>query len=346
MSDSENRGSIIDSISTWIKLLALIVLVAEAIILFAMTKTPVESPIYHWYPFVMILFLVVIIAAVFVDRFYDRSSGKIVVEMEDKKVSVDPTKNKTNKIEEEPTKYTNSLLGYSFDNLDGNGWGKPQEITYKEYVKQIYLLDEINDEYFQSLVSASNPFGSLLFQANILKVQHETSIEIKMDELTSSESIEHTISKIIELKSLEGIQLNDEEVIGLRKQLNQTDQINAIGFEVSFTVMTFNKKDLDNNAVPLGLPNLFMTLSIGSKEPIESLTSTKDMILWTTKNKLKNVIIDGERINSFSIHRLYQLVQNEDCIYLCQAQWTPNLESAVFSWDELQKAFESFKIVK
>lgn len=344
MSDNENRGSIIDSISNWIKLLALIVLVAEAIILFAMTQTPVDSPIYHWYPFVMILFLVVIIVAVFVDRYFNHKSNPLVVKVEDKKLLVDPEKNKTKKTKEEPKKYTNSLLGYSFDKLERKGWGKPKEISFKEYVQQIYLVDNINEEYLQSLVSANNPFGSLIYQAKILKVQHEKSIEVKMDELTSSESIEHTLSKIIELKSQEGIQLNAEEVIKLRKQLNQTDQINTIGFDVNFTVMTFSKEDLNNHALPLGLPNLFMTLSLGSKEPVESLTSTKDMILWTTGNKLKNIIINGERVRSFNIYRLYQLVQNENYIYLCQAQWTPNLESAVFSWNELKKAFESFKI--
>lgn len=344
MSKKGNRVSIIDSISNWIKLLGLIVLVAEVIMLAAMSQTPVENPMYPWYPLIMIFLLIIIIVAVFLDRILGRNSQTLSISVDDKELSIDPVKNRTKKIENESTKYVNGLLGYSFDKLKGDGWKVPKEISFKEYIQQIFLLEDIDDEYLQTIVSANNPFGMLLYQANILEVQKSDSIVIGFDDLTTTESVEHSIAKIIELKKLDGIELSEEDIVNLRRNLNQTNGIDRVGFGVKFNVMTFNKLDLNNKSIQLGLPNLFMTLSMGSPEPIDSLTSNENTILWTTSNKLRNCIINGERVNSFYVYRLYQLVQNQNYIYLTQVQWSPQMESAVFAWDELKRAFESFKI--
>jgi hypothetical protein len=69
---TENKKGIIDSISNWLKLLALVVLVAEAVMITAMSMTPDSSPLKNWYPVFMLLFLLVPVIGLFFDRQMER----------------------------------------------------------------------------------------------------------------------------------------------------------------------------------------------------------------------------------------------------------------------------------
>lgn len=69
---TENRKGIIDSVSNWLKLLALVVLVAEAVMLTAMSITPDSNPQKNWYPVFMLLFLLVPVVGLFFDRQMER----------------------------------------------------------------------------------------------------------------------------------------------------------------------------------------------------------------------------------------------------------------------------------
>lgn len=348
MSNKKDRTSIIDSVSNWIKLLALIVLVAEGIILVAMSQTPVDSSVYPWYPFVMILLLIMIVIAVLLDRYLERNTQRLLVNVDNNELVSNPNRIKTNFIENKEKKYVNGLLGYSFDKLRGSGWSEPIEITYIEYLSQIFLwnIENIDENQFKQFISAKSPFGTLFFHANILEVQKFDDIVIDIDDQSTTEPAEYVIQKIKKLQKMEGTVLTEDQIVNLRRRINETEGISQIGFGIKFNVITFKKRDLDNNAIPIGLPNLFLTLCLGSREPIDSISSNDQMILWTTSNKLRNCIIEGERVKNFNIYRSYQLVENSKYIYLNQIQWSPQLRSSVIAWEELKNAFESFKIEK
>ena len=181
------------------------------------------------------------------------------------------------------------MLGYSFTKLTGNEWNEPKEITYKEYLRKTYLWEEgsVDDKQLENFILAKNPFGEIYFNANILEIRNGSNIIIELDDQTTTESVEHQIKKIVKLNEYKGNLLTEEEVIKLRRILNQTEGLNQIGLEIKFIVMTFKKSDLKNNSLPISLPNLFLNLSYGSKEPIDSLNSNDNMILWTTNNELK-----------------------------------------------------------
>tara|TARA_R110000868_G_scaffold37111_2_gene131294 strand:- start:2218 stop:3114 length:897 start_codon:yes stop_codon:yes gene_type:complete len=63
----KERMGILSSLSDWLKLLGLIVLVAEATILTAIA-TDFETSFKGWYPVAMLLFLAVIVIGIFIDR--------------------------------------------------------------------------------------------------------------------------------------------------------------------------------------------------------------------------------------------------------------------------------------
>lgn len=72
--------SIVDSVSDWIKLLALIVLVVEAMLVVALAQSPDNSPVKPWYPVIMLGPLLVIIIGIFVDRHFERPGATIPVD--------------------------------------------------------------------------------------------------------------------------------------------------------------------------------------------------------------------------------------------------------------------------
>ena len=66
---AEERTKILAAVSDWLKLLTLIVLVAEFLMLAAMKMTPENNPIHSWYPIFMLAFLAVIVVGVFFERY-------------------------------------------------------------------------------------------------------------------------------------------------------------------------------------------------------------------------------------------------------------------------------------
>jgi hypothetical protein len=83
---SEAKSSILNAVSDWIKLLALLALVGEGVILVAMGLAPEESSLRPWYAVMMFLLLVTIVVGVFFDRYLQsranshQSEPKIVSE--------------------------------------------------------------------------------------------------------------------------------------------------------------------------------------------------------------------------------------------------------------------------
>ena len=356
--EKEKRSSILDSVSNWIKLVALIVLVMEAILLLAMTLTPASEPIFTLYPILMLLLALAVLAALFMDRLQHRKSDieKIkattelqrvqqTVKVDTMEISVDSEKSTTKELETGANMFTDNMLQFSFKKPAGDGWQAPKFIKYADFVRNTYFTN-LPDDQLEELITANSPYGKLFFNAKIVSVVFGEPKAIEMDENTSTESIENYLSNMVEKYKKEGTEVAEEEIKEARVKLNQTENISKIGFAVDFKIMAMDKNDMDTPFLDNSLPNLFLNFGSIIKEPIDSLKTDDNSLLWTTKNKLKYIHLDGEPYGSFSIYRLYRLLKNDDYIYFCSAQWSPQIEGAHFAWDSLKKSFESFKILK
>ena len=88
--DKNGRTGVLNAVSNWLKLVALIVLVAEAMILAAMKLTPETNPLSSWYPLFMLFFLLVVIVGVFFDRYTQtKIKSQLTLELEDRRVTVE-----------------------------------------------------------------------------------------------------------------------------------------------------------------------------------------------------------------------------------------------------------------
>ncbi|HAA16161.1 MAG TPA: hypothetical protein DCE41_32435 [Cytophagales bacterium] len=345
MAETEKRASIIDSVSNWIKLLALVVLVAEAIMLFAMSQTPAESSIFPWYPFIMVFLLLIIIGAVFFDRNLDRQSKVLSLGVEDKTLSLDTSANKSKIKPGETNRYIDSLRGYSFQAITEKGWHSPREITYKELIQQLFMIEELNDEQFKSQLYTRSPIAPLIYHAHVLEAHYGDRIILNMDDQTTTETVENYLRNLVEFKKREGVKVSEEEKAQLRARIIQGEAGNKqASLSISFNVIVLDKKHQKEITEAINLANIFKFMATSTPETIDKLSSNENMILWTTSSKLQNCLIEGKRINPFSIYRLYQLVENSQYIYFVQAQWSPQIDGAISTWETIQKAFESFKI--
>lgn len=66
------RASILEAVSDWLKLLALVVLVSEGFLLAAMSLGPADDPLRGYYPLLMLVLLLVVVVGIFVDRAGER----------------------------------------------------------------------------------------------------------------------------------------------------------------------------------------------------------------------------------------------------------------------------------
>lgn len=191
MSKKESRASIIGSISNWIKLMALIVLVGEVIILFAMTKTSPESSLYIIYPIMMFVLLLVVIIAVIYDRTQVRNT-QVALEVNQQQLRVS-TNVETESLTDANSMFTNSLLGYEFELPSGNGWQEPRQMNYHQYFSEIMMQDGLDEDEFNKAVTTGSLLGPSFAKADVLSVMQGETMIVELDKDTSTEDVEQRL---------------------------------------------------------------------------------------------------------------------------------------------------------
>ena len=346
MSKKEKRTSILDAVSNWLKLLTLVVLVGEVIMLLAMTQTPVDSSLYVLYPIMMFVLLLVVIVAVIYDRSHVRHSNLQSISANNQALTIDTASSQTATLQEDQNKYTNSLLAYEFQLPLGTGWHEPLSLNYVEYIKDLMMV-QIDDEVaFNNKVRNNSLLGSSFVNSNILKISHGDTVVIELDEESTTADVEDRLKLIVAQAQEIGEPMSAEDIVELRKLANQTETLTQIAFNSKMEVMTFAKTDQDPTMSKITLPKFFQTFMMMGSEPIETLIANEDYILWTTSNKLQNVIVQGKRYASFSISRWYQLHNGKKHVYMSSMQWSPEFDPTMNVWERLKTSFESFKIKK
>ncbi|WP_203257935.1 hypothetical protein [Hyunsoonleella ulvae] len=343
---SKDRKSILSSVNNWIRLLALIVLVAEVIILVAMKLTPPTSPLYNWYPVFMLLFLLVIVIAVIVDRFGQRNS--LVLEIDEQKLKVNPKKNKIDSmdnLESNTNSFIDSHLKFSFHKPILKSNVKLNRVSYGELLIKIGVAAPDNEDEIIRAVQMVNPFGKMITNSNNIDIQIGDKYEIQFNNESSLSRIERYINNVVQIAKDNNEELpTDEEISNLRANLMYGDlDIYALNYFNGCIIQVFNKEDAKETMIPPTLPNIFSSLQSTIKEPLESLVSNEDSILWGTTNHYLKVLINGVK-KDFSIYRMYQLIENKDFVYLIQLQWSPQTNEAINTWEELKKLLENFKV--
>lgn len=345
MSKSD-RKSLIESISNWLKLLALIVLVAEGVIVIAIQITPKDSVIYPWYPVFMLFFLLVVVVAIFVDRSGQRKIQQL--QIDGQKIEVDPEKVKIRDMEsivESPGRHINSRLKFSLIKPTGKDIQEEYLSLGQLYVKMGIASSENLQPLFEQMTVM--PFGKMMANATNVVLQFGQNYELQMTGDSSTDQINKYLKHVKQAyKTEKNISLSMEELTKTRRSLMLGDSsLVKINYFNGFIMQIYDKTYAAETYIPTTLPNIFSTIQIATRESIEKIISNEESILWGTSNHIKNVEVNGTS-KDFSIYRMYYLIENKDFIYQLQLQWSPQTSEAISTWEDLKKMQENFRIAR
>ncbi|MBD8489933.1 hypothetical protein IFO69_14345 [Echinicola sp. CAU 1574] len=347
--EKEKRASILSEISDWLKLLGLVVLVGEAIIILAMNLTPKDHPMSSWYPVFMLIFLVIIVIGVFIDRYHQRNSDttKEEIKFGSKVIDIDTHKPPTAPAPENTElNFVDNKLGFSLKRPQLKNWKDPLYLSNKEYLLK---LGAIQEEQWPTIEANSSlmPFGNMLIQSETVMFEYGEPLEINFTDASTTDMIEKYIIRLSEFqKANDGNPLTEEEQQKLRYDLFYGQlQVQNMMFSNSFIIQVMDKKKSLDTLFEPNLPNLYNSIQKTLGEGLDQLVSGKDSILWSSTNSIKNIAISGET-QHISIYRMNRLFENEKHFYQLQIQWSPQSKAAISIWEELKEMFETFKLIE
>jgi len=344
-----SRLNILNSISDWLKLMALIVLIAESAILLAMKLTPNTQPIYAWYPIFMLLFLMAVVVGVFFDRYLQSKRGNddLTIEVGDIEYSV-KTHNvipavQSNVDESMDRLFVDSERGFQFELPKSEGWSKPERLDFGQYIVRTGLLQPDQMEIARTGM-ALLPMGTMVAESSALCIWYGNPIEIVFTDETTTKAAETFIERLTSLAEKEGEALNDEDIKEIRKGINSSQlPVESLKFQNGITILAMSKKLAQNSPVRPTLANLFLLMTKQSP-PLDQLVANEDTILWGSTMTIRNVRINQE-LREMTVNSLYHLTEGEDFFYQVTINYSPQTDESWSLWNELQSMSASFNRV-
>lgn len=348
MSEKDRKG-ILSEISNWLKLLGLIVLVSESVIIAAMSTTPKDQAIHKWYPLFMLLFLLVIVVGLFVDRYLKRRSDEILkLKLGDKEVEVNTSSMVVSEVTEDivSTKiFSDSAKGFLFERPESKGWNKPTILNTHELLIKLGLFSEDTDPEEIKAGSALIPLGKMFIEGFNIIIDYEEAIDCEITDQTSNSVIDTFIERTIDQIKNAGEELPDEaEITALRQQLLlQNFNIKKFKTQNTFAIHAYDKTLAADSPIKPTLPNVFVYLTKIQPNQIDKLVSNDQSILWGTQQTLTNVKI-GDTLRELNTFTMNALFENDRYIFELNIVYSPQTDAPIHIWDELKNILYSFKI--
>jgi len=349
---NEGRASVIAAVSDWLKLLALVVLVTEGVIIIAMRMTPESNPLARWYPLFMLLFLVVVVVGVFVDRYLQTKltrPSELTLSLGDKKVTVETSQMTTAPEEikkyEIQTMYVDSQNGFMFPRPKLPLGSGPQYLNAGESLVKVGLLPNLDTWNVIKEAAALHPLGKMLVETKQVLFAYGDVIECQLTDETSTKVVDNLLKEVLNIAEKEREQLDDEFIRGLRKQLIQ-GSLTPERFKIqnSFVVSILDKNLAKGAPVKPNLGNVFLTQAkiIGSN--VDRIVANDDSIMWGFSETLTNILVNGQ-LRELTIYSLNRLVESKDHLFQLTISFSPQSEDSLGVWDELKDMFNSFRMI-
>lgn len=294
MAKSERAG-ILGEISNWLKLLGLIVLVAEGVIIAAMSVSPKDHPLYNWYPVLMLLFLAVIVIAIFLDRHYKRRSDEtLTLSLGDRELTVNTSEMKVPETTVDKAGksnlYADSQKGFMFELPLSTGWSKPQHMDTGSMLIKFGLVPD--EETFEQVRSGALvlPMGQMFIEGSNIFIEYGQPSSCEITDNTSNSVINTIIGRILNLIEKQGGEKpSEEEIIEIRKGiLLQNIQIEKFKLQNAFVIHVYDKELAAQSPISPTLGTLFVLLTRQQGGTIDKLVANEDSILWGSQQTLTN----------------------------------------------------------
>lgn len=349
MSESERTG-ILSEISNWLKLLGLIVLVAESVIIAAMTASPTNHPLYNWYPVFMLLFLVVIVVAIFLDRHYKRQSDEILtLAVGDKQITVNTSELKVPDTRADKTYksnvYSDSQKGFIFESPISTGWSKPQHMDSGSMLIKLGLIPDAKAFEQARAGAAVVPMGQMLLGGSNIIIEYGQPTYCEITDNTSNSVIDTIVVRILKLIDEQGKEKpSEDDIIKIRKGLLFPNiQIKKFPLQNRFAIHVYDKDLAVQSPISPNLGNLFVLLTKQQGGAVDKLVANEDSILWGSQQTLTNIQIESS-LRELTTYTINALFENDKFLFELNVAFSPQTEAPISVWDDLKNMISSFKV--
>lgn len=348
MADKESRSGILSAVSDWIKLLALIVLVGEAVILAAIGLTPATHPLATWYPVFMLLFLLVVVAGVVFDRYLSHRSGlrDLTVPVGDKALTVSGKQFQevAPSTATDPERvYVDSRLGFRFELPTSLKWSKPEQMTACEHlVRQGVLPDAAAIPNFKKAL-ALQPMGEMLAEGTVLLLTHGEPVTAEVTDETTMDALDTQLARLKELAVGQGEQVTDEQLADLRREVVAKKTLRKrFPVQNTFAVSVMDKS-LADELVPATAANLFAQSLVGGGT-LDKLVADERSVLSGSKQTWRHILVNG-RDGELTLYGVNLITQSDRYLYKVEILFSPQTQTPLDVLDELQRMLQSFRML-
>lgn len=352
MVNSERTG-ILGLFSGWFRMLALIVIVAEAIILVAMKASPDDHPLVAYYPIFMLLFLCVIVLALFFDRWLQykkQVQENIRIKLDNYEASVDSStilaSEATFEDADTNLKFVDSKKGFMFDKPSSTGWSDPQYMDTYTMFSNMGLLTE-NQSYEEFMAAGEVvPMGSMIFNSENILFTFGEKIECEVTDNTSNKIVDTLISRLIAFAEKSGDDLPTDEEISVTKKKLLFSNINIEKFNIqnTFAVHIYDKNLAAHSPIKANISNMFIMIAKQHGGSVDKLVANENAIMWGSQQTLTNIKI-ADQIKEVKTYTLNTLFENKRYIFEINILFSPQTETPIMVWDDLQQMLDSFQVI-
>lgn len=347
---NQSKVGILAAVSDWLKLLALVVLVAEGMIIVAMQLTPDTNPLKQWYPVFMLLFLIIVVVGVFIDRFTQTKLGsELTLAVGEREISVETNKIRaaTDELEQvdDDLMFVDSQNGFMFRRPISPLWSEPQYLTSGELLLKMGVLENLEGWNAAKEAAAIIPMGRMISEAKYVLFQHGDSLKVELTDETSNKVVDSVVERTINLIEQEGEEVDLEFVRDLRKQIILANNPpEKYKFGNTFSVSIFDKALAQNSPVEVSLGNFFLFLVKQTGQTVDGLAANERSILWGASQTLTSVLVNA-KLGELTTYYLNNLVEHGSRFYQLSISFSPQTEGSIVVWEQLREVLNSFRII-
>lgn len=217
-----------------------------------------------------------------------------------------------------------------------------QKLSYMELLS--YLLNKPMDPVQLESQLVVDPFGTMRFNSLNTVFKLGDIIALNLNEHSSNEDFEDLINRINHYnKTHQQAEITEKELKDLKLQYGFKDF--SILFPVGLYVSKYEKKNAIAQSRKPAPVDILKQHIININEPIEEIKSNPldNSLSYKTKLKYLDIEVNGKRGN-FTIYRIYKIVESQDAFFMLQANWSPDTNSVITVYNQLEAILNSFKV--
>jgi hypothetical protein len=189
-----------------------------------------------------------------------------------------------------------------------------------------------------------HPLGPMLRDVSVIKYVTGDPLNVEVTDETTSELAEEIVRNM--MIAAGASDPSDEEVRARRKRMISS----LVGFERllhhnEFAVYVYDKSKLKGVPIKHSLANFAVMMMGGMALTVDQLAADERSVLTGASFSLSNASVNGVS-KDFRIDRLGLITESKDRYYMVELAFSPQSESSVKVWSELDAMLKSFVVLE